>query len=120
MAVSELERTRVLMSICKLKLGQYHEILTNYIPTDDLRAQQALTGIQEVREFCVVLVARSLSLYVALFHLFIALFLLYAFTVEVNWRLSPLPHPHTSFFVIVLVLVFFFTLRSDSFWNFCF
>lgn len=48
MAVTELKHMRVVMSLCKLKLYQYHEILSTSIPTDDTKSQQALTGIQEV------------------------------------------------------------------------
>lgn len=48
MVVTELKHMRVVMSLCKLKLYQYHEILTASVSSEDTKAQQALTGIQEV------------------------------------------------------------------------
>ncbi|XP_065215094.1 TBC1 domain family member 5 [Planococcus citri] len=46
--VTELKHMRVVMSLCKLKLYQYHEILTASVSSEDTKAQQALTGIQEL------------------------------------------------------------------------
>lgn len=46
--MAEVKHMRVVMSLCKLKLYQYHDILAASIDDDDVKAQHALTGIQEV------------------------------------------------------------------------
>lgn len=44
----ELRNAHTVMSLCRLKLLQYHHILEKVVPPNDAQAQQALTGIHEV------------------------------------------------------------------------
>lgn len=44
----ELRHAHAVMSLCRLKLAQYHAILEQCISEDNIHAQQALTGIHEV------------------------------------------------------------------------
>ncbi|XP_073984518.1 TBC1 domain family member 5 isoform X2 [Rhodnius prolixus] len=44
----ELRNAHTVMSLCRLKLLQYHHILEKVVPPNDAQAQQALTGIHEL------------------------------------------------------------------------
>lgn len=50
MLVSELKRMRLMMSLCKIKLIQYHDVLAKSVPGDDDAAVRALEGIGEVKD----------------------------------------------------------------------
>lgn len=56
--MTELMNAYTVMSLCRLKLNQYHEILEQVVPSDNVEAQQALTGIHEVHIHLFVLSER--------------------------------------------------------------
>lgn len=41
---------RLVMSLCKMKLIQYQDVLAKSVPLDDDEAARALEGIREVRD----------------------------------------------------------------------
>lgn len=59
MLVSELKRMRLMMSLCKIKLIQYQDVLAKSVPVDDDEAVRALEGIGEVRDEATVCSLRS-------------------------------------------------------------